>query len=342
MRRRWLLLLIAFVFVGSTAVGVWNAFAQEGDQAAKVDDAYTKAMEKRRSVEPIEERLAITTAFLDEFPESKYTAGAVSAVVYYFGKLGDMPGAVAFTEALRKKIEDPGIARDVDKEMIVMYGEAGMMEKMLATADKLDSEDALDFGDYWNIIEVGEKAKDWDLVRDYCGRAKPVATAEAFKADYPDDDFTDEEVRKAGDNRMGMILVKEGWARANQGEVDGALADFADADKLVRRSYLGIPAYDLNVYWGETLMMKGDYKSAAEHLAADALVMGNADALGGLKKSYAETNGGDAGFETYAAELHESIATPMTGFELADYDGNRHRYNDLEGNVTILAFWFPT
>ncbi|MEJ2721361.1 MAG: hypothetical protein P8181_09505 [bacterium] len=342
MARRLFLFLVAFVFVSSAAVGVQNVFAQEGDQTTKVDDAYAKAMEKRRSVEPIAERLAITTAFLDEFPESKYTAGAVGAVVYYFGKLGNMPGAVAYTEALREKITDPSIARDVDKQMIVMYGEAGMMEKMLATADKLETEDALDFADYWNIIGTGVKAENWDLVRDYCDRAKPVANGDAFRADYPDEEFTEEEVKKAGDNRMGMILVNEGWARANQGEVEGALADFANADKLVRHSYLGIPEYDLNVYWGKTLMMKRDYGSAAERLAPDALVMGNADALAGLRKSYAETNGGEDGFDSYAADLHKSIATPMTAFELADYDGKRHRYSDLKAKVTLLAFWFPT
>ncbi len=337
-----LLFLITLVSAGFGAGGARGVFAQEGDQATAVDDAYKQAMEKRRAVEPVQERLAITKAFLDEFPESQYTARAISAVVYYYGTLDDMQGAVAYTEALRSKISDPNVATDLDKQMIVMYGEAGMTEKMLATADKLAAEDALGFGDHWNIIEAGVEAGNWDLVSDYCERAKAMATADAYRADYPDEDFTDEEIQKAGDNRMGMVLVKEGWARANQGRIDDALAGFARADKLVRRSYLGIPEYDLNLYWGETLIMKGDYREAADRLAADALVMGNTDALEGLEKAYEAINGGKDGFKAYAANLHKSIAKPMTDFELSDYDGKRLRYADIKGSVTLLAFWFPT
>jgi hypothetical protein len=337
-----ILLLITLVLVGLDGGSAPVTFAQDEDQISQVDEAYQQAMEKRRAVEPIEERLAITKAFLEEYPESKYTPRAVSAVVYYYGVLEDMPGAVTYTEALRSKISDAGIAEDVDKEMIVMYGEAGMTEKMLALADKLAAADALDFGDYWNIIEIGVKAENWKLVQDYCTRTEPLANAEAFRANYPDEDFTDEEVEKAGKNRKGMLLVKGGWARANLGEVDEALADFAEADKLIRRSFVGVPEYDLNLYWANTLMMKGEFRDAAGRYAADALVMGNEDALTGLKKAYAKTNGSEDGFKAYASNLHKSIAKPMKGFSLADYSGKRHEYAAIKGDVTLVAFWFPT
>lgn len=336
------LLLIPLVLVGLDGGSAPAAFAQDEDQPSKVDEAYEQAMEKRRAVEPIEERLAITKAFLDEFPESKYTPRAVSAVVYYYGALEDMPGAVAYTEALRAKITDAGIARDVDKEMMVMYGKAGMTEKMVVLSSELADAGALDFGDYWNIIEIGVGADNWKLVRDYCARAKSLANAEAFRANYPDEDFTDEEVEKAGNNRKGMLLVKDGWARANLGEADEALADFAEADKLVRRSFLDIPEYDLNIYWANTLAMKGDFRGAANRYAADALIMGNEDAQAGLKKSYVKTNGSEDGYKAYTANLHKSIAKPMKDFSLADYSGKRHDYAAIKGDVTLVAFWFPT
>ncbi|UCH83238.1 MAG: hypothetical protein JSW50_12345 [Candidatus Latescibacterota bacterium] len=337
-----ILLLVVFAAVCIGDARMPGAIAQEGTQTTAVDDAYKQAMEKRRAAEPIEDRLAITKAFLDQYPESKYTARSIGAVVYYYGRLDDMPGAVAYTEALRAKISDATIARDVDKEMIVMYGEAGMTDKMIALADGLAAEDALDFGDYWSIIEIGIDSENWKLARDYCGRAEPLANAEAFRANYPDEDFTDEEIEKAGDNRKGMLLVKGGWARANQGEIDEALADFAQADGLVRRSYLDVPEYNLNLYWGKTLMMKGDFRNAGKRFAADALVMGNDDAHDGLRKAYIEVNGGEDGFKAYAVNLHKSIAKPMQSFELPDYNGKRHRYDNLKGNVTLVAFWFPT
>jgi hypothetical protein len=337
-----ILLLITLVLVGIDGVNAPVAYAQDEDQTSKVDEAYQQAMEKRRAVEPIEERLAITKAFLDEYPESKYTPRAIGAVVYYYGALEDMPGAVTYIEALRGKITDADIAKDVDKEMVVMYGEAGMTEKMIALADQLAADGALDFGDYWNIIEIGVKAEDWKLVQDYCARTEPLANADAFRTNYPDEDFTDEEVQKAGNNRKGMLLVKSGWARANLGEVDEALANFAEADKLVRRSFLDIPEYDLNLYWANTLMMKGEFRDAANRFATDALVMGNEDAQAGLKKAYAKTIGSDEGFKAYAANLHKSIAKPMKDFSLADYSGKRHEYAAIKGDVTLVAFWFPT
>jgi hypothetical protein len=133
-----------------------------------------------------------------------------------------------------------------------------------------------------------------------------------------------------------------GWSRANLGEVDRALADFESADKIVSRSYFGTGDHNLNLYWGQTLLMKGDHAAAAEKLAADALVMRDEKALTGLRRAYAAIHGGDAGFDEYAAELHRSIAKSVGDFELADYSGKRHRLSDLRKDVTLLAFWFPT
>jgi len=139
-----------------------------------------------------------------------------------------------------------------------------------------------------------------------------------------------------------MLLVKDGWARANLGEIDEALADFEHANEIVRRSYLGIPENDLNLYWGRTLLDKGDYEAALERFAPDALVMQNEEALAGFRKAYVELKGGDAGYDDYAARLHVKIAKTIDDFELPDYEGKPRRLSDLRGEVTLLTFWFPT
>jgi hypothetical protein len=169
-----------------------------------------------------------------------------------------------------------------------------------------------------------------------------MANAETFKSEWPDNEMSDEELKEAGNNRAGMLLVADGWARANMGEVDQALADFAKADGLVKRSMFDRPDYDLNEYWAKTSIMKGDYQAAIDRCAIDALVMKNDDAFAGMKEAYVGLHGNDAGFDKYASALHKKIAKPMEDFELSDYDGKSHKYGDLKGQVTLLAFWFPT
>lgn len=341
--------LFAFLMVSTIVLscGWGDGVAQENTVAdtevRTAEEAYKQALEERRAVEPIEERLAITKKFLDEFPESSHTPNAISAIVYYQGtKLGDMEGAVAYAEAIRGKIEDPEIAKELDKEMIAVYGEAGINEKMLALADRLDAAGALGFPDRWNVIESAVKSEDWKVVREYCDKAMGMANAETFRADYPDYDFTEEELTEAANNRVGMLLVKDGWAQANLGQIDEALGDFAKADGLVRRSYVDIPEYDLNLYWGKTLLMKDDYQAAIDRFSGEGLVMRNEEALAGLKEAYVGIHKNESGFDAYTTTLHRSVAKTMDDFELSDYEGERHRFADLRSDVTLVAFWFPT
>lgn len=343
MARRLLLILI------SSAIVLWGCGAGErgdGDRAnplSAAEKAYQEVAKKRKEIDAVEERLAITKAFLDEFPESANTARAIDAVFYYQGEqLGDMAGAVVYAEAIRDKVSSPDIARAVDKELIDLYGKSGLSQKMAVLADRLDAVGALDFNDHWNVIEGAIAAQDWELARAHCAKAKARANAQACRADYPDREFSEEELATVVNNRVGMVLVKDGWARANQGQLDEALADFAVADSLIPRYYFDIPEYDLNVYWAETLVMKGDFEVAIERLATDALIMRNEPAVAALRRAYVGMNGGATGFDAYADELHRRVARPIEDFEMADYQGNRHRFSDLRGDVTLLALWFPT
>lgn len=334
MVKRFLVILAVSAFVLS---GCGN------EQSRKAEEAYQKAVETRRGLDSPEEKLAVTKKFLDEFPESDHTAGMLSAAVYYQAEqLGDTTGAVAYAETIRNQVDDPEIERAVDKEMVYLYGEFGMLPKMLAVAERLSAAGALGFDDHWNIIGSAVKTENWALAREYCAKARGLADAESYRADNPDSKLTNEEVQQAVRNREGMLLVKDAWARANQGEIDAALADFAKADGLVERSYIDTPAHGLDVYWGEVLLLKGDYQSAETKLATAGLVTRNEDALAGLKKAYVGMRGSDSGFDVYAAELHRSVAKTVDDFELSDYEGERHRLSKLRNDVTLLAFWFPT
>ncbi len=341
--------LLALLAVGTIALSGCGGDGKGKDDIAKdtgtptAEELYAQLAERRRDLESTDEKLAVTKTFLAEHPVSGATARAINAVVYYQGEdLGDMVGAIAYAEGVRGGISDPEVATAVDKVMIPWYGQAKMKEKMVSAAERLATAGDLEFEDHWNVIESAVKAEDWELAREYCGKARPMATAEAYKAEHPNGKLTENEIAEAAKNRAGMLLVMNGWARANQGEVDAALNDFVEADGMVTHSYFGTPAYDLNLRWAKALVMKGDHKGAIDRFATEALVMRSEEALAGLKDAYVALNKAETGFDAWAAELHRSVTKPMEDFELKDYEGAQHRFADLKGDVTLLTFWFPT
>jgi hypothetical protein len=70
--------------------------------------------------------------------------------------------------------------------------------------------------------------------------------------------------------------------------------------------------------------------------------MRSEEAMAGLEKAYVGKNGSEDGFEAFAGKLHAKIAPTVDEFELPDYEGKRNKYADIRGDVTLLAFWFPT
>jgi hypothetical protein len=183
---------------------------------------------------------------------------------------------------------------------------------------------------------------EWALVRDSCVKAQPKANAATWRAEWPDIEATDERAEKAGLNRQGMLLVKDSWARANLGDVDGALAGFSRADELMGKSYVGIPGYDLNLYWARSFMMKGDAEGAMEKFAPGALIERDEDVEAELRKAYAMANGSEDGYAAWSCRERLEIAKTTDDFELPDSNGARHRFADLRGEVTLLNLWSST
>jgi hypothetical protein len=319
------------------------ALAQEQDDAASIDKAYRSMIEERRGHDDMADRLALTKQFLTDYPDTKYTARLVMHVFYYQAeRLGDTTGAVAYAEELRGKVKTPELATAYEKSLGEIYGEAGMLNEMIAIADQLEVTGDLNFNDYWGIVQIAMENERWKMVRKYCAKARPMANAKSYRADYPERDFTDEEVQQAGAKRAAMISGRDAWALANLGQVDEALVGFAEAGKSIGRSYVGVLDEDIGLHWAKTLLQASLFEDAIEQFAPEALIMQNEDALAGLKKAYSIKNGGEDGFDAFAQKLHFKIAPTVKDFELPDYDGKRVKYADVRGDVTLLAFWFPT
>jgi hypothetical protein len=172
---------LAFLSAAVLVIGIVVS-AIPGDAAPSIDDAYRQMIEKRRGYEAVADRLALTKEFLDHHPDTKYTARLLTHVFYYQGeRLDDRPGAIAYAEGVRGKVENPETVRQIDKAMVELYGDANMLNKMIAVADRLEAAGELDFSDYWNIVGAATANEEWKMVRTYCAKARPLANAQAYR-----------------------------------------------------------------------------------------------------------------------------------------------------------------
>lgn len=339
MKERVLFVLVA----ASLAIfGCGGDGGEEGRQAA-IDTAYAVIGELYENEASDEAKLAATIDFLEAYPESEHTTGLVGDVFYFKGEqAGDWEGAVEFAEKTRSQVTDPELATSFDRRFISWYGRAGMKEKMLSMADRFEIDGSIRFGDYFNVIEYAVEMGEWELAREYCAKAEPKANAATWRAEWPDQEATDERAEEAGLNRQGMLLVKDSWARAKLGDVDGALTGFARADEIIDRSFVDIPGYDLNLYWGRALVMNHDAEGALEKFAPDALIAGNQDAVTELREAYAEAFGSEDGLADWSCRKRLEIAKIAEDFELPDASGTRHRFDVLRGEATLLNIWSST
>jgi hypothetical protein len=339
MRDRVLLVLV------TASLAVFGCGGDGGQKARRTatDKAYAVIDELYENEASDEAKLAATVDFLEAYPESEHTTGLVGDVFYFKGEqAGDWQGAVELAEKIRSAVKDPELATSFDRRFISWYGRAGMKEKMLSMADRFEQDGTIRFGDYFNVIEYAVEMGEWEIAREYCAKAEPKANAATWRAEWPDQEATDERAEQAGLNRQGMLLVKDSWARAKLGDVDGALAGFARANEIIDRSFVDIPGYELNRYWGRTLMMKGEAEGAIEKFAPDALIVGDEDVAAELRQAYAEAHGSEAGYADWACRKRLEIAKAGEDFELPDASGTRHRFDVLRGEATLLNIWSST
>lgn len=299
-------------------------------------------MKARLATDSAQERLEVVLSFLDEFPESRHTAYALFLAFAYFHELGRTNEGIEYIERIRSMISDPGIGYQVDRRLLPLYGEAGRLDKMLEVAEIVEKEEGLLYLQGEAVLRVAVQAGDWEVARRYSAKTRDLNSPDAFRAELQSGEMSEDDVAAEVRHRKGLLASHDGWIEANQGNLDQALASFAEAETLVRHSYLGIPDGNLNLNWGETLMMKADFSGAIERLAPEGLISGNREALSLLEDAYRQREGSGDGFETWGDQKRLEIAKTIDRFTLPDYQGRPHELDSLLGKVTLIAFWFPT
>ena len=336
-RRITILALVAFV-------GLAGACAkQEQEDPAEV--AWSELVEAWNGLETAEEKAALAESYLADFPDTEHSGSMASVVVYYRGhEMEDPQAAYDIVAPVFEQIEDPEQRFAVGMEMLDLADSVEVPLELAEVADDLAAQRPLTYGEHQQVVESAADLEEWSIAAEHAGAATGLATPEAYQADYPDREFTDEDLAERAQGREATSLAYEGWAAYNMGDTELAFARFAAADDVGSVSYLGVPNTPLYTFWGRAALGEADFDSAIEFLGAEA-AFGN-DGSGAevyLREAYAAKNGDEEGFDEFLWTTRNELATTVDDFTLLDYEGNEiSMANVSTGKVTLLAFWFPT
>ncbi len=308
-----------------------------------VEDAFTEFRSAIRDVETPEEKTALCEDFLTQFPESEHTADLSGAVAYYRGEqMEDPAGAVAFLDGLLAKVEDPEQRFGIYMAQFPLAREIGQAKDLEAIIAELETHRDLTFTEHIDVGEMAAGYKLWSLAEAQADAASRLATAEAFRAEYPETDLTDDELAGKANNRSVMAATHRGWALAHLDREPEALEVFEAAAPLSQSNYLGVPSTELFSFWGRTALAQGNAEKALELLGPTAVLGDNDDAFAAYRQAYIAIHEDEAGFEDFLWSARQNLAKVVDDFELPDYEGTLKRLSDTKGNVVFLAFWFPT
>jgi tetratricopeptide (TPR) repeat protein len=316
----------------------------QAEQQMSAGAAYEQAQEKLDTLDNPREEVQIFEEFVRAYPDSEEAIDALGAVIYLRNKkLDDLDGAVAFAQTAWSMASDPKTRFEQGILLHDISVEAGDPVDLRVIADGLEAARPLNFVEHLAVVEEGEKVDDaWELVLEHATAMEALATAETFRSDYPDDDFSDERVDFSVKRRRGWSVAYTGAALTNLGRLEEASAVFEGAEELGALSnYVGLPETPLNRYWGKAELLQGRPDRAAELLAPDAVMGRDESALDDLRAAYAAANGSEEGFDSYLASVRQSIATVIDDVTLNDYSGRPVSLASMNGKVYVMAFWNP-
>ncbi len=340
MRKTTLLILMLAVVV------TWSCAKQDAvDQAADpAEEAYAALRTALGDAETAEQKTTLYEAYLAEYPDTDRSGGLAGAIAYYRGhEMNDPEGAYAVLDSALSNIEDPEQRFQVAMEALSF---ADMVEVPYSAADvagALAAVRPLDYSENQSVATTAADLEEWAVADSHAQTAAALATPANYQADYPDREFTEDQLATRAGRRYAESLAYAGWAQYNMGQLDEAFARFAAADEAGSVSYTGVPNTPLYEFWGRAALAEGEIDSAIELLGAQALFgEDGSQAMPYLREAYVAKNGDENGFDEFLWATRNELATDVDDFELLDYEGNPYRLSDEGDKVVLLAFWFPT
>jgi tetratricopeptide (TPR) repeat protein len=312
--------------------------------AAEAPDPIEEAKTEFMAAESDAAKIIVLRQFLADHPDHEEVGMVLElAISMLTENMDDYQGAVNLAEEQLTRSSDPETQKAIQGAMLDLYSKPAYGHELDNLVTRMYQTSEMKFSLHMKVMEAAAAAEAWSLIDERIDKAYLQATPEAFQSDYPDGDYDTAHIQTAGDNRLGMLKTYAGWAQANLGNLDRAIALYEEADEMIRRNLLGVPDNGLYRFWGQTLVMK-DNKSGGLNLLALAQIFSADQEAGELAlKIYQEQGNTKASFEDYLWELRQKKGVVLANFSANDYEGKTHSFNDLRGKkATMLAFWFPT
>ena len=334
--RRLNVILAALVVLGASGC------ARPAATPEQIEEAYTASRNDWDKATTAEAKLEIATNFLQEFPDTKHTDRLVGEAVDLLSDEMKRPAdAETLIRTARGRVKDVDTARALAIRHVEILAKLGKSDDLIKVANGLAGDEKMEFFDRMSITEAAIAAKAWATALAFAEQAAAI-TADQLKAMNPKRYQTAADLERAVNTRRVWALADAGWAQANLGRVDDALATFAIADRLDSKQLPGNSESQLPVYWSRTLLKVGKAKEAADVVAANALYGGDKDAAALFEEAF-KAQGLPGDFAAYVEQSRRRIAPLAPDFTLTDYNGKAHSFAALRaGEVTLLAFWFPT
>ncbi len=337
MTRRWTVL--AAVAALAFAAGCAKAPPGTEDAAA----AYDQLRDSYMASESPAEKARLARNFIEEFPDDERTPGIADAYIYHLAHELDQPQeAFDVVAAVRRRAGDPEVRFGLGMLLVDLADEAGRQMALTDVVDELSEHRELRYSERLDVIQAAVDLGSWELAVDQGNAALEQATPEAYLADYPDRDFTEEEARDRARRRQALVLAPLGWAQYHLGDVEEALATFHEAKPLTDTNYVGLPETPLYTYWGQVELAEGNPELAAELLAPDGIMGHREEALEALREAHAAIVREGETFDEWMWAERQRLARQVDDFTLPRYDGSELQLASLDDTVVLLAFWFPT
>ena len=330
-------LLLCFPAVG--------CFSETGS-TAQVDEAgareFREAWKAYQLSSDPGDKLHLATEFLDRHPGSLYTVQLVNAVTRdcFDSAEKDPQGAVAFAQSRFASLTDHNQIALARRALLRLYGKAGMGDAIARMVDELGPEASL--SDRTEVVEAATAAEAWEVVEAESQKALGLLTPEYLRGRSGSEELDDAQVDFELRMRRSDLHRYLGEARFRQGAVSDALKEYESADRSEIRNFIGLGFTQLDELWGTALLAAGEGEKAMEVLERPALIGRNENAQALYRKAYVASGHPDEKFGQFSADRRLEVAPVIPGFEARDYSGRKISYDSVKGEVTLLAFWFPT
>lgn len=308
-----------------------------------VETAFDEMWDVLDGIKTPEDRVPILETFIAKYPDSSQSVNALGDVIYYrVEKMNDLPGAVAAARLTLAQTTDPELRFEIGIRLHELSSRAGEPTDLASVADELAAHRTLGFVDHLDVVEAAERSQSWETMLEHAVAMEAFANAAAFRAAYPDDDFTDERVEFSVNRRQAWVLAYQGGALINLGRVGKAQTVFSRAEDLPPSTdFLGIPETPIDTYRGQAALLLGESERATELFAHSAIMGGDHEAMEGFKFAFTEIHGSEDGFDDFVAATRQRIARPLADFTLADYGGSLVGVGPATGKVLVISFWNP-